>query len=73
MNNSEYDSALTRSLTSDLCLGHSRSSARASYPSCVSAYPRGSRSRVFCPPISYLPAPIFQRIRRILSAALPSP
>jgi hypothetical protein len=27
--------------------GHSRSRARASYPSCVAAYPRGSRARVF--------------------------
>ena len=30
-----------------LDVGHSRSRARASYPSCVTAYPRGSRSRVF--------------------------
>jgi len=30
-----------------LIVGHSRSRARASYPSCVTAYPRGSRSRVF--------------------------
>ena len=27
-------------------IGRSRSRARASYPSCVTAYPRGSRSRV---------------------------
>ena len=30
-----------------LNVGHSRSRARASYPNCVTAYPRGSRSRVF--------------------------
>jgi hypothetical protein len=30
-----------------LRIGHSRPRARASYPSCVTAYPRGSRSRVF--------------------------
>ncbi len=30
-----------------LTVGHSRSRAHASYPSCVTAYPRGSRSRVF--------------------------
>ena len=30
-----------------LNVGHSRSRARASYPSCITAYPRGSRSRVF--------------------------
>lgn len=29
------------------CVGHSRSRARASYPRCATAYPRGSRSRVF--------------------------
>src|SRR6266480_4936538 len=30
-----------------LTLGHSFSRTHASYPSCVTAYPRGSRSRVF--------------------------
>ena len=30
-----------------LTVGQSRSRAHASYPSCVTAYPRGSRSRVF--------------------------
>src|SRR6266567_600267 len=30
-----------------LTLGHSFSGTHASYPSCVTAYPRGSRSRVF--------------------------
>jgi len=30
-----------------LTVGHSRFRAHASYPSCVTAYPRGSRSRVF--------------------------
>jgi len=28
-------------------IGHSGARSRASYPSCVTAYPRGSRSRVF--------------------------
>src|SRR5436190_321513 len=30
-----------------LTVGHSPSRTHASYPSCVTAYPRGSRSRVF--------------------------
>ena len=30
-----------------LTVGHWRFRAHASYPSCVTAYPRGSRSRVF--------------------------
>src|SRR6266496_4801619 len=30
-----------------LTLGHSFSRTHASYPSCITAYPRGSRSRVF--------------------------
>jgi hypothetical protein len=40
--------------SSEVCIlivGHSRSpEARASYPSCVTAYPRDSRSRVFTLP-----------------------
>ena len=37
-----------------LNVGHSRSRARASYPSCVTAYPRGSCSRVFSVIVSHL-------------------
>jgi hypothetical protein len=49
--------------TTDNTIDHSRSRARASYPSCDTVYPRGSRSRVFS---DYL---LFNNLRHYLMAS----